>query len=100
MMENPELVFGIPLALAGAVGLLVAMLLLAGWGEERPDGSRAGAGWRAFLALAWLTAVEYIVAVATSYNVIALVFLAVLKVALIAAVFMSVARLTSVEEHH
>ncbi len=66
-MENPEYVIGIPVIVIGSVGLLVAVELLAGWGGARVEGSRAGAGWRAFLALAWLTGVEYYVAVTTSY---------------------------------
>jgi hypothetical protein len=99
-MENPEYMLGIPLVLLGSVGLLIALELLAGWGDGQVAGTRAGAGWRAFLALAWLTGVEYYVAVTTSYNLMALAALAVLKVALIAAVFMHVARLAGESEHH
>ena len=101
-MENPEIMAGIPMAILGAIGLLVALLLTAAPSEDGPR--KPGTGRVAFamsIALAWLTVVEYVIAVKTSHNIVALMILAVIEAALIGFFFMRVMRISAAhrEEH-
>lgn len=101
-MENPEIVTGIPLAILGAIGLLVALLLTAAPSEYGPSKSDTGRVALAMsIALTWLTVVEYIVAVKTSHNVVTLMTLAVIEAALVIFFFMRVMRISAAhrEEH-
>jgi ABC-type phosphate transport system permease subunit len=97
-MEDMRYLFGLPTIVIGAVGLLVAVLVMVG-GEAGDTAAPGRSGWQAFIALAWLTLIEYIVAVATSYNIVLLVLIALAKVGLIAWFFMHVARVGGHEEH-
>jgi hypothetical protein len=96
-MDDPVLLFGLPLLTVGSLGLLLALLLLIGGDiDGRPAPGRAG--WQAFVALAWFTVVEYVIAVETSYNLLTLIPIAIAKFALIAWFFMHVARVRGAEE--
>jgi hypothetical protein len=89
-MENPELMLGVPLILLSTVGLLVVVELVIASSGRASGASRVGL--MVFAGLAWLTMVEYLVAVATSYNMVLLTIIAVLKTGLIMQFFMHVMR--------
>lgn len=101
-MENPEIIAGIPMLILGSIGLLVAILLTIAPAE---DGARKLSAGRValmvFVVLAWLTGIEYAIAVQTSYNIVALVIIAVMKTALIGFFFMRVMRISAAhrEDH-
>jgi hypothetical protein len=99
-VENPELLIGIPLAIVGMVGLLVAVETLVGANDDSRTSTPPGTtlGWQAFIAIAWLTIVEYILAIATGYNVPVLFAIAIFKVLLIGIVFMHANRVRDPEE--
>jgi len=96
-MDDPVILFGLPLLTFGSIGLLLALLTMIG-GDVDGHAAPGRSGWQAFIALAWFTVVEYLVAVETSYNLVTLVPIAIAKVALIAWFFMHVARVGGAEE--
>jgi cellobiose-specific phosphotransferase system component IIC len=97
-MEDMRYLFGMPILIFGAVGLLIALVVMVG-GDEDGHAAPGRSGWQAFVVLAWFTVVEYIVAIETSYNLILLTPIALAKVGLIAWFFMHVARVGGSGEH-
>ena len=91
-MEDPAILVGIPMIIIGCAGLLLAAVAMASGGETTPQQAASRAGWTAFIGLAWLTVVEYLIAIGMSANFFVLVFIAVVKTGLILNYFMHVAR--------
>jgi hypothetical protein len=101
-MENPEIMAGIPALILGSIGLLVALLLTITPEEGAARKLSAGRlAFMVFVALAWLTGIEYVIAIETSYNIIVLMIIAAMKTALIAFFFMRFMRISAAhrEEH-
>jgi hypothetical protein len=91
-MEDPAILVGIPMIIIGSIGLLVAAVAMASGGESTPQRAASRAGWTAFIGLAWLTIVEYLIAISMSFNFFVLVFIAAVKTGLILNYFMHVMR--------
>ncbi|MBI5290128.1 MAG: hypothetical protein HY873_14235 [Chloroflexi bacterium] len=93
-MENPELLFGIPLLIIGALGLLVAIeMLLAGAAPKSKTEAAVRAGIMAFVGLAAATVAEYFIATGMSQAMALLIIIALFKAAVIFQFFMHVMRL-------
>lgn len=100
-MEDPAILFGVPMIVLGSLGLLLAAIAMVGGDVRTPQEAAGRAGWSAFIGLAWLTAVEYLIAISMSANFFPLVLIAAIKVGLIANYFMHVVRVRrSTREAH
>ena len=100
-MEDPAILLGIPMIIIGSIGLLLAAVVMASGGESTPQQAASRAGWTAFIGLAWLTGIEYLIAIGMSFNFFVLVFIAVVKTGLILNYFMHIGRVRhAAEESH
>ena len=92
-VENPELLFGIPLLIIGALGLLVAVeMLLAGAAPKSKTEVAVRGGIMAFVGLAAATIGEYFIAISMSQTMVPLIIIALFKAAVIAQFFMHIMR--------
>jgi len=92
-VENPELLFGVPMLIIGGLGLLVAIeLLLAGEAPKSKAETAVRAGIMAFVGLGAATIGEYFLAIEMSQPMVLLIVIAVFKAALIVQFFMHVMR--------
>ncbi len=96
-MENPELLFGIPLLIIGSLGVLVAIeMLLAGQGTKSKTEMAVRAGIMAFVALGAATIGEYYIAIEMKHAMVPLIIIALFKAAVIVQFFMHVMRVQHV----
>ncbi len=93
-MENPELLFGVPLLIVGSIGLLAMIEMLLAGDTTRSKAEAAGrAGLMAFVGLGAATIIEYVIAVEIEQSMVLLVLIALLKAAVIVQFFMHVMRM-------
>jgi uncharacterized membrane protein len=98
-METPELLFGIPMLVIGAVGVLVAIeMLFVGEGPRSKAEAAVRAGIMAFIALAAATVGEYFIAVRMEQAMVLLIIIAFFKAGVIIQFFMHVMRVRHAHE--